>query len=59
MEKFHIIVIEIFFFEKHTRKNAFIVYEVESVMELGDYGDLQRCQLTIIHLSYGERKLCL
>lgn len=45
------------FHEKHTRTNAFVVCEVESVMEGGDYGDLQRWQLTIIHLAYGERKL--
>ena len=45
--------------EKHTRKNAFCAYEVESAMECGDYGGLQRWQLTIIHLSFGERKLHL
>ena len=28
-------------------------------MECGDYGGLQRWQLTIIHLSFGERKLYL
>jgi hypothetical protein len=43
--------------EKHTHKNASCTDEVESVMEGGDYGGLQRWQLTIIHLSFGERKL--
>ena len=37
--------------------NALYVCEVQSVMEGGAYGDLQRWQLTIIHLSFGERKL--
>ena len=31
--------------------------EVESVMECGKHRGSQRWQLTIIHLSFGERKL--
>jgi hypothetical protein len=31
--------------------------EIESAVECGEYGGLQRWQLTIIHLSSGERKL--
>lgn len=50
-------MVEVKLLEKHTHKNALCAYEVESVMECGDYGGLQRWQLTIIHLSFGERKL--
>ena len=32
-------------------------YEVNAVMECGKHGGSQRWQLTIIHLSFGERKL--
>lgn len=35
----------------------YFAYEVESVMECGEHGGLQRWQLTIIHLSASERKL--
>ena len=55
--KTHNIMVEEVLLEKHTHKNALCAYEVESVMECGDYGGLQRWQLTIIHLSLGERKL--
>ena len=43
--------------EKQTRKNALFAGEVESVMGCGEHGGLQRWQLTIAHLSFGERKL--
>lgn len=45
------------YLEKHTRKNALYADEVGSVMGCGEHGGLQRWQLTIAHLSYGERKL--
>ncbi|MBP5701880.1 MAG: hypothetical protein J6W85_05530, partial [Lachnospiraceae bacterium] len=41
----------------HTRKNALYADEVESAMGSGEHGGLQRWQLTIAHLSFGERKL--
>lgn len=56
-KKTHNIMVEEVLLEKHTHENALCAYEVESVMECGDYGGLQRWQLTIIHLSLGERKL--
>lgn len=34
--------------------NALYVYEVQSVVESGAYGDLQRWQLTIIHLAFAK-----
>jgi len=33
-----LILRKVTFFEKHTRKNAFITYETESVAESGDCG---------------------
>ena len=59
IKKTHNIIVEEVLLEKHTHKNALCTCEVESVMECGDYGGLQRWQLTIIHLSFGERKLYL
>ena len=45
------------FHMSYTLLKMCFAYEVNAVMECGKHGGSQRWQLTIIHLSFGERKL--